>query len=166
MARIEGDILIGRPVDVVFDYVADQSNEPRYNPQMVRAEKITPGPVGKGTRFRSAVAARGRTAEMLIECTGYDRPVLLASTTTMRQADISYTLTFEPDAAGTRMRWSGQVRPKGALRLLGPVITWMGVHQERRIWTALKNHLEAAQAGQAAQTGHAGPAQAGQPRAR
>jgi hypothetical protein len=48
----------------------------------------------------------GRTAEMLIECTGYDRPALFASTTTMRQADISYTLRFEPAAAGTRMRWS------------------------------------------------------------
>ena len=52
MAGIEGEILIGQPVDVVFDYVADQSNEPQYNPRMVRAEKITPGPVGKGTRFR------------------------------------------------------------------------------------------------------------------
>jgi hypothetical protein len=60
------------------------------------------------------------------------------------------------------MRWSGQVRPKGAFRLLGPVITWMGVRQERRIWAALKNHLEAAQA---AQTGQPGPAQAGQLRA-
>jgi hypothetical protein len=59
MARIEGEIVIGRPVDVVFDYVADQSNERQYNPQMVRAEKITAGPVGKGTRFRSAVASRG-----------------------------------------------------------------------------------------------------------
>lgn len=49
MARIEGEIVIGRPVDVVFDYVADQSNEPQYNPRMVRAEKITAGPVGKGT---------------------------------------------------------------------------------------------------------------------
>jgi hypothetical protein len=47
---------------------------------------------------------------MLIECTSYDRPTLVASTTTMQQADISYTLTFEPVAAGTRMRWSGQVR--------------------------------------------------------
>jgi hypothetical protein len=26
MARIEGEMVIGRPVDVVFDYVADQSN--------------------------------------------------------------------------------------------------------------------------------------------
>jgi hypothetical protein len=33
---------------------------------------------------------------MLIECTRYDRPALLASATTMRQADIGYTLTFEP----------------------------------------------------------------------
>ena len=49
MARIEGEIVIDRPVEVVFDYVADQSNEPQYNPRMVRAEKITPGPVGKGT---------------------------------------------------------------------------------------------------------------------
>jgi len=144
MAGIEGEILIGRPVDVVFDYVADQSNEPQYNPQMVRAEKITAGPVGKGTRFRSAVASRGRTAEMLIECTGYDRPRLFESTTTMAQADIGYTLTFEPAGAGTRMRWSGQVRPKGVFRLLGPVITWLGIRQEQRIWTSLKKRLEAA----------------------
>ena len=143
MGRIEGEIVIARPVDLVFDYVADQSNEPRYNPQMTRAEKITPGPVGKGTRFRSAVASRGRTAEMLIECTGYDRPKLFATTTTLAQADISYALRFEPAPAGTRMRWSGQVRPKGAVRLLGPVITWLGRRQEQRIWAALKRHLEA-----------------------
>jgi hypothetical protein len=157
MAKIEGEIVIGRPVDVVFDYVADQSNEPQYNPRMVRAEKITPGPVGKGTRFRSAVVSMGRTAEMLIECTGYDRPRLLASATAMQQANISYTLRFEPAAAGTRMRWSGQVRPKGTFRLLGPVITWLGIRQEERIWAALKKHLEAAPAG-AAKTG---PAPAG-----
>ena len=144
MAGIEGEIIIARPVDVVFDYVADQSNEPQYNPQMVRAEKITAGPVGKGTRFRSAVTSMGRTAEMLIECTGYDRPKLFATTTTMRQADISYTLRFDPAGGGTRMRWAGEVRPKGAFRLLGPLITWLGSRQEQRIWASLKQHLEQA----------------------
>lgn len=59
---------------------------------------------------------------MLIELTGYDRPVRLAQVTTMRQADMSGTLTFEPVGAGTRMRWSWRVRPKGAYRLLAPVI--------------------------------------------
>jgi Polyketide cyclase / dehydrase and lipid transport len=142
MARIEGAIVIGRPVDVVFDYVADQGNEPQYNSRMVRAEQITPGPVGKGTRFRSAVAFRRRTAEMLIECTDYDQPELFATITTMAQADISYTLRFEPTPAGTRMSWSGQVQPKGVFRLLGPLIAWLGRRQEQRIWTALKQHLE------------------------
>ena len=79
---------------------------------------------------------------MHIEYTAYERPRLLASTTRMRQADIEYTLTFEPVAAGTRMRWSGQVRPKGAFRVLAPLIACMGVRQEQRIWEGLKHHLE------------------------
>ena len=148
MAKIEGQITIGRPVEVVFDYVADQTHEPQYNPAMVRAEKETAGPIGQGTRFRSAVRSGGRTAEMLIENTGYDRPRLLASTTTMKQMDIAYTLTFEPVAEGTRMRWSGEVRPKGGLRLLGPLVTWMGTRQEQRIWSSLKSHLEGVPVGE------------------
>jgi hypothetical protein len=28
MARVTGEILINRPVEMVFDYVADQRNEP------------------------------------------------------------------------------------------------------------------------------------------
>ena len=72
----------------------------------------------------------------------------------MQQADISYTLTFEPAGSGTRMRWSGQVRPKGAFYLLGPLIARMGRCQEQRIWTSLKQHLEAAPVG--GRTGHRG----------
>jgi hypothetical protein len=66
-----------------------------------------------------------------------------AQVTTMRQADMSGTLTFEPVGAGTRMRWSWQVRPKGAVKLLAPVIAWMGRHQEQTIRASMKQHLEA-----------------------
>lgn len=143
MAAIEGEVVIGRPVDVVFDYVADQRNEAQYNPRMVRAEKITDGPVGRGTVFRSAVASLGRTAEMRIECTAYQRPVLLASTTTMRQADFTVRLLFESVPGGTRMRWSEQVGPKHGFKLARPLITWIGRRQERAIWTSMKRRLEA-----------------------
>lgn len=34
MVRIEGEIVINRPVEEVFDLVADETNEPRYNPRM------------------------------------------------------------------------------------------------------------------------------------
>ena len=82
------------------------------------------------------------TADLLIEITDFERPKLLASVTTMAQADIRYVLHFEPVAAGTRMSWSGQVRPKGALHLLGPLIVWLGRRQERRNWQSMKVHLE------------------------
>ncbi len=79
---------------------------------------------------------------MMIEFTGYDRPVRLASTTTMSQADITGALTFDPVPAGTRMHWSWQVRPKGGMKLLGPVIAWAGRRQEQAIWAGLKHYLE------------------------
>ena len=85
MTFIEGEIIIARPAETVFDFAADQRNEPRYNPRMVRAEKVTGGPVGKGTVFRSAVQAIGRPTEMCCELTGYNRPARLASRTTMAQ---------------------------------------------------------------------------------
>ena len=46
MARIEGEIAINRPVDEVFDFVADERNEPRYNPKIARVEKLSDGPIG------------------------------------------------------------------------------------------------------------------------
>jgi hypothetical protein len=60
----------------------------------------------------------------------------------MRQADMDGTLTFEPTPSGTRMRWSWLVRPKGAVRLLAPLITWMGRRQEQTIWTSMTRYLE------------------------
>ena len=142
MAKIAGAIVIGRPVEAVFDFAADQRNEPRYNPRMIRADKVSDGPVGKGTVFRSAAKFMGRAAEMRIELTGYDRPGRLASRTTTKQADIDGALTFDPVPGGTRMRWSWSVRPRGAARLLAPVITWLGRRQEQAIWTSMKRYLE------------------------
>lgn len=40
MARVTGEI-IDRPVDVVLDVVADERNEPNYNPDLLPAEKLT-----------------------------------------------------------------------------------------------------------------------------
>ena len=70
--------------------MADQRKEPRYNPAHGARGEGHEGPAGKGTVFRSAMASMGRTAEMRIECTVCERAALLASTTTMRQADFSY----------------------------------------------------------------------------
>jgi hypothetical protein len=142
MAIVSGEILINRPVEQVFDFVSDQRNEPIYNPRMLQSEKITDGPIGVGTRFRAMAMVGRRKAEMIIEVTECQRPRRFGSRTTMSSADIAGGLTFEPVNGATLMRWSWEVRPNGALRLLGPMVAGLGRRQEQRIWVGLKNKLE------------------------
>lgn len=137
-----GEIVINRPVEQVFDFVADERNEPRFNPKMLTVEKVTPGPVGKGTRFRTQVNARRRTAEMSVEFTAYDRPRRLTSVSKLSNMEVEGTLTFEPVPEGTRMRWSWELAPRGVLRVATPVIGLIGRREEQTIWTSLKHLLE------------------------
>jgi hypothetical protein len=142
MARVRGEILINRPVEMVFDYVADQRNEPVYNPRMLQSEKITDVPIGVGTRFRATARSGRRMVEMLIKITEYDRPRRLGSRTTMSSVDVNGGLTFEPVDGATRMSWSWEVSPRGPLRLFGPLVARLGRRQEQTIWTGLKAQLE------------------------
>jgi uncharacterized protein YndB with AHSA1/START domain len=142
MARIRGEVLIRRPVEEVFDFVADERNEPRYNPHMIRAERISAGPIGVGTRFHTELKTTGRTISMVVELTGFERPRRLASVTRSSMMATEGELTFESVPTGTRMRWSWDVRPSGAMRLMTPVVGAIGRRQERGIWSALKRLLE------------------------
>jgi uncharacterized membrane protein len=143
MIPIEGEIVINRPLDEVFDFVADARNEPLYNPRMLRAEKLTPGPIGLGTRFRDEIKSMGRPAEITIEIIGYERPRQLTDSIRMSTMDIRGGLTFDPVPAGTRMRWSWELMPRGVFRLLTPMVARIGRRQEQRIWGDLKRVMEA-----------------------
>jgi hypothetical protein len=105
MARIEGELVIHRPVHEVFDFVADERNEPRY-PRIRRAEKLSPGPIGRGTRFRAEAVTLGRTTGMTIDYTLFERPRRLASSIHMPAADIAGTLRF--DRSRTAPGWVGR----------------------------------------------------------
>ena len=77
--RVEGDIIINRPIEEVFDFCADERNEPRYNPQMAHVEQTSSGPIGLGSQFRAEMRTMGRMVAMTIEWTAYERPSRLAS---------------------------------------------------------------------------------------
>ena len=149
MAQIEGEIVIARPVEEVFDFVADERNEPRFNRHMSSAELLTPEPIGSGSRFHAELGMMRRTVDMTVEFTQFVRPRLLGLTSRSVIRDgrgqamlTSGTLTFEPVADATRMRWAWQVETPGRMKILAPVIVRMGRRQERRIWGSLKRLLE------------------------
>jgi|GEM_PF-6207 len=149
MARIRGEILIERPPEAVFDFVADERNEPRFNPQMATASLESDEPIGEGSRFRATFRSVGRLVPMKVEFTGYERPHRLASRTRSRVMLTEGELTFEPEGSGTRIRWSWDVQVSGPLRLADPIVARLGDRQERRIWGNLKALLEEEEPGAA-----------------
>lgn len=142
MATIRGDILIERPVDEVFDFVADEANEPSYNSQMLRSVKLTEGPVGRGTRFRSTIRTRRGETDVFVEHAEFDPPRRLRVLTDAPGLRVDGILTFEPVGSATRMRWEWTPQPQGWLRLLSPVVAEIGRRQERRVWESMRQHLE------------------------
>lgn len=144
MAHIEGEITINRPIGEVFDFVADECNEPRYNPRMIHVEKTSAGPIGRGAQFRAMTRIRGRTTDMTIQFTEFERPVRLASLTQLATMDIRGTLTFQPINGATLMQWAWDVEPHGLMKLVvpPPLIAAMGRRQEKEIWSSLKLMLE------------------------
>ncbi len=142
MPHITGEIIIRRPVAAVFDFVADERNEPSYNPKMLRAWKTSNGPVALGACFRAEAASSGRTVGMTIEIIDYNRPRNFTIITHMSEMDILGTLTFNEVSSGTCMRWDWKVKPKGILKLMSPIIGLIGHRQEQRIWGEMKDYLE------------------------
>ena len=142
MARITGQIVIERTAQEVFDFVSDERNEPQYNPQMLSVEKLSRGPIGSGTQFRAQMKSGRRTVPVLVEFTAFERPGRLGSHSSFSGVTIDGELTFKPRDGGTLLRWTWDVAPTGLMRLLAPIVTYMGRRQEQRIWSELKRCLE------------------------
>ncbi|HEX6337320.1 MAG TPA: SRPBCC family protein [Jiangellaceae bacterium] len=144
MTHIVGEVTIDAPVDEVFDMVADERNEPRYNPRIVRAEKVSEGPVGAGTRFVAQPKSMGSKGEMTLTILEYDRPHRLRNVVRSSYMQVDGALTFEETADGTRLRWEWDMRLAGPMRMLSPVLALIGPAWERRNWVDLKEYMETA----------------------
>ena len=147
MTHIEREVVINRPVEEVFDFLADGRNEPQYNAHMLRAQQVAEGPIGRGTQFRTEVTTNGRSMEMDYEITSYARPWRLAQRTIKGPLAVQSTVTFAPVPTGTSMRWVWEMEPRGAFKLLTPLV---GRIMGRRLDTVLVNIKHVLEAKEAA----------------
>lgn len=146
MAHIRGEVVIEAPVDEVFDFVADERNEPRYNPRIVRAEKLGDGPVGEGSRFVAQPAGMGSGGAMTVEILEYDRPHRFHNVIRSSYMQVDGTVTFTHQGGGTLLRWDWDMGLTGPMKIFSPVLALIAPRWERRNWVALKRYLESRQA--------------------
>jgi uncharacterized protein YndB with AHSA1/START domain len=142
MTHIAGEVTINAPVSEVFDMVADERNEPRYNPRIARVEKVSEGPVGPGARFVAEPRSLGAKGTMTMTISEYDRPRHLHNVVRSSYMQVDGTLTFEEVEGGTRLRWDWNMGLIGPMRILSPVLAVIGPAWERRNWVGLKEYME------------------------
>ncbi|MEA2537875.1 MAG: hypothetical protein QOF11_2109 [Chloroflexota bacterium] len=124
MIRAEASTTIKRPIEEVFRYVTDPTNEPAWHTDVAMATRLSDGPidVGSETSYTFGLSggrgtAIGRVVDFeqdRLETIHYDRgPMGLTPTITLR---------FEPERDGVRFTRTVEIEPTGLARVLAPVM--------------------------------------------
>jgi hypothetical protein len=84
--QFSGTAEIDRPIEAVFAYLAEGTNDPKFSPRVLEIHKEPDGPSALGTIFVSKVKDAGMKTERRFELTGFEAP------TTIRWAERSKNL--------------------------------------------------------------------------
>lgn len=101
MAKITRDILINAPVDEVFAYHSDPTNQPEYWPSMMEVRDVEELPQG-GKKFRWVYKMAGIRLEGSTETTEFVKNKRLA-TRSKGGIESSFIYEYKPEGEGTRV---------------------------------------------------------------
>jgi uncharacterized protein YndB with AHSA1/START domain len=140
MYRIVESAIIQRPVAEVFDIAADPHKQLAWDTAMLRrVEKLTPGPLGRGARYRGDFKGFGPVEYEFVE---YEPGRRFAHRAQMPMGEMRHVFTFEPIPEGTRMTQEGVLTPNFAGRLLWPVMMKRMLSKRfREIASKIRQHL-------------------------
>jgi carbon monoxide dehydrogenase subunit G len=97
---------IDRPIDQVFAFLADGTNDTKFSPRVQKIENLTDGPAGVGTVYSSSVKDAGLKTSREFKLTEFEQPTKIRWTELTKNAitvpDGGYDLEPAGDEA-TRM---------------------------------------------------------------
>jgi uncharacterized protein YndB with AHSA1/START domain len=132
--------VVARPVEEVFDFLADIRNETRWNPRVIRIDQTSSGPIGVGATFEGRYQGLGTLQTHLVE---YERPTRLSFRSTGPRMGISGTFILAPIGTGTSIALRANLEPRGVFKLLAPLMGPVIQRQNRAAAFRLKQALEA-----------------------
>lgn len=123
MAHAQRTVTVQRPVDDVFAYLADGTNNRRWRDGVLEIERVS-GDGGVGTTYRQVLKGPGgRRIEGDYRVTAYDQPHLLAFEVVAGPLRPVGRYELAPDVAGaTTLTFTLDAQPKGLMKLMGAVI--------------------------------------------
>jgi len=136
---VEADATIERPLEQVFDALADLRNEVIWPPGATGGELLTGEPVGQDSRF--ALVVNGGRCDAVLR--RHQRPHLLEISATSRPMTWRCTLALMDGAAGTVVIGRFERHPRGMRRLLAPFLLRALRRGAAERLSAAKAHCEA-----------------------
>jgi uncharacterized protein YndB with AHSA1/START domain len=139
MATLRLTQVIDRPPADVFAAIVDLESFPQWNPTTRSARKLSTGETGEGTRFELTIRGFGKTVQ---ELRGFERDRRFTLVPHIKALSGGHTFVLKPEERGTRVDHELEMTPRGAWRLIAPVIPMIGRRNLRETAAALKVWVE------------------------
>jgi uncharacterized membrane protein len=143
-SRVE--VLVSRPLDDVFAYVADVRNRPQWDESVDSEELTSPEPIGVGTTVRTRLRSMGREYQYTWKIVEHDPPNRVRVESTSGPFPTTLVFQFFGREGGTEVQATVTGRPSGLLLLLQPMISRRTQQNLDRGYARLKRLLETATA--------------------
>jgi len=149
MPRAGASVIIDRPIEAVFAFLADGENDRSFSDRLIDIRKATPGPPGEGTVYVSTAKDMGVKAEHEFRITAFEPPSRIrwteASKGPITVRDGGYDLA--PSGAGTELTYFNDLEGHGIGKPLAGLVArryGKGAPEfAQRIKAAIETHVPA-----------------------
>ena len=120
MKTVQDSIEINAPVHQAFEALADPAQQMKFDgDMMLSCEKISDGPIGKGTRFRGRFKGMGTMEYSYSE---FIPDQLIEHAVQMPFGSLRHRFQFEANGGGTRLTQQATLQPNFAGKIMWPLM--------------------------------------------
>ncbi|WP_445488967.1 SRPBCC family protein [Niallia sp. 03133] len=118
MADFQANVIIAKPVELVFAYMANLGNAPEYMRNVEETHKITEGPIEIGTKYQEIRKVRGKKAVSEIEYLSFEENVSYKTRSNSNGLIVDYEYEFSEIDEGTQVQFKAVLHVKGFMMKL------------------------------------------------
>lgn len=119
---VNESIIIDRPMEEVFDFIADNENDPLWCPAVKEIRRVSENGTAKGARYEMHHTPGGMGFDAEVEVVAHERPRLLKWVMTDSGHTIRGTYELEAVNGKTRLTQTSEVTFEGWLRIPGLIM--------------------------------------------
>jgi uncharacterized membrane protein len=143
MIEVTSEVMIHRPADEVFTFLADAENNPTWQRGMQRCQWTSTPPIREGSTYEQEARMLGKPVTSTFEVVDLEPGRRITIRTIESSFPIEVTRSVEPvgeDRCIARARVTGD--PSGVFRLATPLMRKIVERSVRGDYRRLKEHLE------------------------